>query len=79
MSKRKLPSEKLPSDFLPPFSAYYDTGRKYYWIQNARDGWIEVTETSLRRHLRAAGISPNIPDAEIISPLDCKLIGLQAH
>jgi len=72
MSKRKLPSE-----FLPSFPAYYDTGRKFYWIENARNGWIEITETSLRRHLRAAGISPNCPDGQIISPLDKKLIELQ--
>ena len=72
MSKRKLPSA-----FLPSFPAYYDTGRKFYWIENDRAGWIEITETSLRRHLHAAGISPNCPDGEIISPLDRKLIELQ--
>lgn len=70
-------SKKLPSEYLPSFPAYYDTGRKYYWIENDRNAWIEITETSLRRHLRAAGISPNCPDGKIISPMDSKLIELQ--
>ena len=74
---KSAPPKKLPSEFLPCFSAYYDAGRKFYWIENDRNGWIEITETSLRRYLRAAGISPNCPDAEIISPMDRKLIELQ--
>jgi hypothetical protein len=74
----KKPSGKqMPKDFLRSFPAYYDTGRKFYWIENDRSGWIEINETSLRRHLKAAGISPNCPDGEIMSPLDKRLIELQ--
>ena len=67
----------LPSEFLPPFPAFYDVGRKDYWIQNDRGSWIVVNETSLKRQLRAAGISGKCPDGEIISPLDTGLIEIQ--
>jgi hypothetical protein len=76
MSKNEN-QEKRPSDCLPSFPAYYDTGRKDYWIEDSRRVWIEIAETSMRRHLRGAGISQNYPDGEIISPLDRKLNELQ--
>ena len=41
MSKT-APLKKLPSEFLPSFPAYYDTGRKFYWIENDRNAWIEI-------------------------------------
>src|SRR2546426_4021102 len=59
------------------FTAYYDSGRKYYWIANDRGGWIEVTETSLRRYLQAAGYSPDCPTGQLLSPMDKKFIELQ--
>jgi len=67
------------TDQFPPFQAYYDTAQKCYWIENARNSWIEVNETGLKRHLRACGVSPNCPDRKIVSPLDLKLIHLQKH
>src|SRR5690242_1670779 len=35
--------------------AHYDAGRKSFWTTNSRGGWIEVSETSLRRILRDHG------------------------
>lgn len=40
---------------LPEFEFYYDAGTRQYWIRNNRDGWIEIRESSLRRHLRSLG------------------------
>ncbi len=37
--------------------AYYDPSRKCYWIPNNRDEMIEITDTSLQRHLCSAGFS----------------------
>lgn len=62
-----------PAESLNPVTAYYDSGRKTYWIQDAHQEWIEVTETSLKRHLREAGVSGKIEDGEVISEIDCAL------
>ena len=36
--------------------AFYDAGRKCYWVENSRGGWIEFNEQSLKRLLRANGL-----------------------
>lgn len=38
--------------------AFYDPGRKSYWMPNNRSEMIEVSEAGLCRHLRAAGFAP---------------------
>lgn len=58
------------------FPAYYDSGRKNYWIQNARGGWIEVNETALRRHLKAHGYSAD-SGKTFVSPLDEQINEIQ--
>jgi hypothetical protein len=60
------------------FEAYYDRDKKTYWIKNERGEWIEISETSLKRHLRAANYSPKILGDDPVSPLDQKLIEIQA-
>ncbi|MGA9780144.1 MAG: hypothetical protein WBS33_17930 [Verrucomicrobiia bacterium] len=61
----------------PP--VYYDVGGQIYWIQNARDEWIRVNETSLRRHLRAHGFSENRAERELLSPLERCLHDIQCR
>ena len=48
-----LPSNASEQTSFNPaeFPAYYEPSRKNYWIQNSRQGWIEVNETALRRLL----------------------------
>ena len=62
----------------PAFPAYYDSGRKNYWIKNARDGWIEVNETGLRRQLKAKGYFPDRGTA-LVSPLDEEMNKIQVE
>lgn len=61
----------------PTFAAYYDASNRRYWIQNVDGGWIEIDETSLRRHLRKLGYSPTIANGCLISPLEDELNELQ--
>ena len=58
---------------------YYDVGKKSYWIANSRNGWIEVTETALRRHLKGFGYSVKVPEGALLSPLDERLVQIQTH
>lgn len=66
-----------PSDALPRLSAYYDVARKTYYITNRTGDFIEVTETALRRHLRASGINPECARGQLVSELDEALNNFQ--
>lgn len=59
-------------------NACYDPTRKCYWIPNNRQEMIEITETSLQRHLCCAGFSSESengglsPLAEEINRIQCE-------
>jgi len=57
--------------------AHYDTGRKCYWTQNSRGGWIEINEQSLRRILKDNGFNPTPTQGQRLSEVDQKLIEIQ--
>lgn len=59
-----------------PLDAFYDPARKCYWIPNTRGEMIEITETSLQRHLANAGYSCD-PEDGGTSPLTDELIRIQ--
>jgi energy-coupling factor transporter ATP-binding protein EcfA2 len=59
------------------FEAWFDRRTKNYWSKNSREEWFEVVETSLKRHLRAAGYSTRVKDGDCLSPLEAKLVELQ--
>lgn len=59
-----------------PFEACYDPTRKCYWIQNDRSEMIEITETSLQRHLASAGFS-NEDESGGVSRLAEEIIRIQ--
>ncbi len=69
--------KKTPAEALTRLVAHYDTARKLYWILDRRSDWIEVTESSLRRHLKASGISPECPRDRLVSELDETLNNFQ--
>ena len=60
-----------------PVEAYYDSQRGCYWIRNSRGGWVSLTETALRRYLKANGFSAAVGDQLLISPLDEALLFIQ--
>jgi VirE-like protein len=53
--------------------AHYDTGRKCYWTQNSRGGWIEINEQSLRRLLKRHGFNATPAQGQRLSEVDQKL------
>jgi len=62
----------------PSFQSYYDARRKAYWICDRVGNYLEINESSLRRHLRACGLAPDTQRGELISQLesainDCQL------
>jgi hypothetical protein len=57
--------------------AFYDSGRKCYWVENSRGAWIEINETSLRRRLRGYGLRKKAAEGERLSEVDQKLNEIQ--
>lgn len=66
-----------PSAALPRFTAFYDVNRKSYYIPNRTADYIEVLETPLRRHMRAAGINPECERGQLVSELEQALNDFQ--
>ena len=66
-----------PASSLPRLVSYYDVGRKNYYITDRTGDFIEVTETALRRHLRASGINPECQRGQLVSELDEALNNFQ--
>jgi len=62
-----------PVEALPRLAAYYDSNRKGYWILDRNGSWLEVNESSLRRHLRASGLASDTKRGELLSELDAAL------
>jgi hypothetical protein len=56
--------------------AYYDPGRKCYWITNDRGEMIEVNENSLAMHLKNAGFADEAQDG-LLSPVEHRLVYIQ--
>ena len=62
-----------PAEALPRLVAYYDSNRKSYWILNRAGDYLEVNETSLRRHLKASGLASDTRHSELISEVETAL------
>jgi hypothetical protein len=58
---------------------HYDAGTSggRYWLQDNRGIWIPINEGSVRRHLKAAGLSSKTNPGDRISPIDEFLIQVQ--
>lgn len=57
----------------------FDFNRQNYWMRNERGGWITLSETQVKRQLRAIGISPRCPEGSYVSPLDQRLLMIQGQ
>jgi hypothetical protein len=66
-----------PGDDGKVLKVFYDAGRKCFWVENSRGGWIEFNEQSLKRLLRAEGYRSKRLEGERISPLDEKITQVQ--
>jgi hypothetical protein len=62
---------------LPKFIAHYDSSKKTYWILDDDLSWIEVNESSLKRHLKAAGLNPTPGKNDLVSEVEAQLNAYQ--
>jgi hypothetical protein len=62
-----------PVEALPRLAAHYDACRKGYWILDRAGNWLEVTEGSLRRHLKASGLATETKRGELITEVEAAL------
>ena len=70
--------QQPPPDTTPKLpEAYYDSAKKVYWIQDARETWIEVSESSVKRLFRSHGVSAAVPKGNALVPLDSALLEVQ--
>lgn len=58
---------------IPRLQAFYDSARKNYWIAGRDGGWLEINETSLKRHLKASGLAADTKRGEVISELEAAI------
>jgi hypothetical protein len=56
---------------------FYDPYKTKYWMEGEHGTWISMVETSVRRHLRAAGLRNKVTLDELVSPVDQKLNNIQ--
>jgi hypothetical protein len=59
-----------PIEALPRLAAFYDSTRKAYWILDRTGNYLEVNESSLRRHLKASGLASDTRRSELISEIE---------
>lgn len=62
--------------FACPFECYYDAAKKSYLIADSNDNWIEQSEQSIVRRLKAAGIS-RLKDSQGLSAIERTLMAVQ--
>ncbi len=62
-----------PVEALPRLAAFYDSNRKAYWIIDRAGNYVEVNESSLRRHLKASGLASDTRRSELISEVETAL------
>ena len=59
-----------PAEALPPVEGFYGSVGKDYWVRDKWGIWIPLNESSIRRHLRAHGLSPECPRDETLSEVE---------
>ena len=57
--------------------AFYDGAKGCYWIKDAREVWLQVNETSLKRLFRSKGAAAEVPKGKRVSPLDLAVLDVQ--
>lgn len=72
---KELQDQQTQPTEVKPIDAFYDPAKRCYWIPNDRGDMIEVSETSMTRHLINAGFVHNKSQGAAL--LDDELIRLQ--
>ena len=70
-------TDPSPSPPLPSFIAHYDSSKKTYWILDHDLCWIEINESSLKRHLKAFGLNPTPGKNDLVSEIEAQLNAYQ--
>ena len=56
---------------------YYASASKMFWAQNSRREWIELSESAIRRMLKAAGLSADTVAGQRLSQVEAQLMKIQ--
>ena len=56
---------------------YFDSAKNCYWIKDARDTWIQVSESGAKRLFRSHGVAAAVPERKHVSPLDLAVLDVQ--
>jgi hypothetical protein len=71
--------KKTPKQSLPKPRFHYDIGVRRYWAEDTTGTWIQISESSLLRHLLAAGFS-SVPFKDGgPSPLEREIVRIQVE
>ena len=76
--KRKFERSTSSNAFEPATSgAWYEAGKRHFWIPDSKNQLIPLDEKSTRRWLVERGLSKKVPEESDQSPLDKALLSLQ--
>ena len=70
-------AENLRRATLPEI--YYDHQQKHYWMLDAHECWMQITEAGVARKLRTQGVSERTDEDGTASPMDRLLVKIQAN
>ena len=56
---------------------YFDSAKNCYWIKDARDTWIQVSESGAKRLFRSHGVAAAVPEGRHVGPLDLAVLDVQ--
>jgi hypothetical protein len=76
--KRKFERSTSSNAFeLATSGAWYEAGKRHFWIPDSKNQLIPLDEKSTRRWLVERGLSKKVPEESDQSPLDKELLSLQ--
>lgn len=56
---------------------YYDGAKGCYWCEDAREAWMQMNETGIKRLFRSHGTGAEIPKGKLVSALDLAVLDVQ--
>jgi hypothetical protein len=77
VEEKALKSAHSTADIAKTVGIYYDPERACYWLQDDRENWIKINETSVTRHLTERGYHKTKREQETISETDLILNEIQ--
>ena len=60
-----------------PLHIYFEHSKNCYWMQNNRDGWIQLRQHDIKKHLQKLGYSKHSQGGSLLNEIDELIIHLQ--